>query len=205
MPMSEETCRAIDILRGLRRSSPSDPWTAAELSVAIQYTDDDIVGRLAGQFRLDKREEDAAAVHQTVRQIVEEWEGNAKPIPALAGVRQTLRILKRNLWVRSARGRGYWLTKLGESVTLLEVLNACGYNGAITRCSHRGKDEACPYAETCAAHRFYEDLTDALADAYGKITIEDIDMGACRIEARVVRPVNSQSAGIRKDPFPLTG
>ena len=140
MPMSEETCRAIDILRSLRRASIFDPWTASELAVVVQYGDEAITERLAKHFRLDKSEEDHGKIHDTVRQIVSEIAERKGSVPALAGVRHTLGVLRRNHWVRSARGKGYWLTKSGEAVSLLDVMNACGYNAAITRCCPRGRD-----------------------------------------------------------------
>ncbi len=200
MPMSEETCRAIDILRSLRRASIFDPWTASELAVVVQYGDEAITERLAKHFRLDKSEEDHGKIHDTVRQIVSEIAESKGSVPALAGVRHTLGVLRRNHWVRSARGKGYWLTKSGEAVSLLDVMNACGYNAAITRCCHEGETDACFYASTCAAQRFYKQLAAELASAYSRITVADIDSGVSRVEIRVHRESPSQKEA--SAPFP---
>jgi len=181
MVMSEDSYRAIEILRFLRNASPSKPWTANELAIVIHHHDETLAARLSACDRHRKPDLGQGALRDTVAEILQGMSARGETIPSLAGVRHTLRILKRHHWVQASRGRGYWLTKPGQSVSLLEVLHACGDNAAITRCSYEQDPFPCPYRAHCTAEKFYKELAAGLAKAYSRITIEDIDRGTCRV------------------------
>lgn len=182
MVMSDDAYRAIEILRFLREASASDPWTASELALVIQAQDENINSRLWGRFRLDKGEENHQQLHRTAKEILAEMSASGRPIPSLAGTRNTLAILKRRHWVQAARGKGYLLSKAGRSVSLLDILHACGDHAAVTRCTHETQPLPCPFMQTCTSYKFYKALGAGLAEAYSQVTIEDIASGTCRIE-----------------------
>ena len=74
------------------------------------------------------------------------------------------------------------ISEIGRSVSLLDVLHACGDDAAITKCTCETEPMPCAFMRTCKAHKFYTALAEGLAEAYSRITIEDIANGVCGVE-----------------------
>lgn len=185
MQLRDDTYRAVELLRFLRGSTAAEPWTAKQLAVILTVDDHEIAKVLAPLYHLDREREDLGAIRRAVVGILGSREQSGQGVACQTAVDNVLDVLKRNHWVDARRGRGYWLTDVGASVTLLEVLNAFGDEPGVSRCSRAIDRFACPYMNSCRGQQFHRRLSEVLAQILGKISIADIASGTWAFDVSV--------------------
>jgi DNA-binding IscR family transcriptional regulator len=177
MQLRDDTYRAIELLRFLRRATIEEPWTANELAVAIAVDDQGITSRLAPLYHIDERKEDNIALRRTIREVLKSKRKSGQPIPSIEAVKRTLDVLVSNTWVTARKGRGYWLSSAGRRVSLLEVLHAFGEDAGTSICCRERNPFACCYRRTCRAYKFHKWLSGQLRRLCGAVSIEHIACG----------------------------
>ncbi len=177
MQFQDDTYRAIELLRFLRRATPETPWTAAKLAIAIAVEDKDITSRLAPLYHLEESEENNTRIHNVIKEILRERKKQGKTIPLFDAVKRTLNELANNRWITRKQGKGTWLTKEGHQISLLEILHTFGEDVGTAVCCRERDRFSCPYREVCRAYKFHDQLSNMLRTVLGGVTIEDIALG----------------------------
>lgn len=177
MEFKDNTYRAIELLRFLRKGDQEHTWTSFELAIAIAVDDESITSRLVPLYCFDESDEDDAKIHNTIKEIIRERRKRKLPIPAFDAVKDTLNELVRHGWVKSKSGSGYWLLSEGRNVLLLEILHAFGEDVGTARCCGERNKFQCAYCTVCRAHRFHKELSSLLVEIMEGVTIEDIALG----------------------------
>lgn len=184
MQLQDDTYRAIELLRFLRRATSQTPWTMSELAIVIAVEDIEITSRLAPLFQLNENIEDNDMIRSTVRDILHDRKRQGRPIPSLEAVKRTLQELNRKGWVEARRGRGFWLSNEGHQVALLDVLDAFGEDIGTAKCCKQRHPFNCPYRKVCRPYKFHYQLSSHLRSLMKGITIEDIALGRWSLERR---------------------
>lgn len=182
MQFLDNTYRAIELLRCLRRATPEHPWTSRELAIAIVVDDESITSRLAPLYRIGEKKENNVEIHNTIRKILYEEDKQNKAIPSIDSVKATLNELLRHSWVEARRGKGYWLTNEGRQALLIDVLHAFGEDVGTAICCRERNRFCCPYRNVCQAQRFHKQLSSQLRKILEGITIEDIALGTWQLK-----------------------
>jgi hypothetical protein len=177
MQLKDNTYRALEILRFLRRATPDDPWTAEELAVAIATGDARIADRMMRLYHLDETQEDNGRIHDTLREIIADRKKRNLGIPGLEAAKDTLRFLVGMHWIVTKKGAGCWLADRGRQVMLLEVLHACGEDASTWTCCRDRDPFKCPYRRVCRAYAFHKWLSDRTRAVLGSVSIESIASG----------------------------
>lgn len=177
MQFRDNSYRAIELLRFLRKATPEAPWTANELAIAIAIEDKDITSRLAPLYYLDESKEDHTIIHSIIKELLRNRKKQGKAIPSVDAVRRTLSELTNNRWVITKRGKGSWLSEEGRRVPLLDILHVFGEDVGTAICCRERNPFSCPYRQVCRAHKFHNQLSTLLQTVLQRVTIEDIAHG----------------------------